>query len=197
MIVSVEKGVEIILGGGVVAYPTETVYGLGADPTRPEAVEQLLRLKGREARRGLSVLLTGTPDLLRWAPDVPAAALRLASRFWPGPLTIVVSVRGCALDPVATERGVGFRCSPHPTAAALARELVGRVVSTSCNRSGEEPCRTAEEVAERFGDALPIVGGDPAGGERPSTVVAVTSDGTIEVVREGSILPETLRRFDG
>jgi L-threonylcarbamoyladenylate synthase len=111
----------------------------------------------------------------------------LAERFWPGPLTLVVPVSGEALEGVATERGVGFRCSPHPTASALVEQTGRPVVSTSCNRTGDEPCRTAGDVAERFGDSLPVVGGEPTEGQPPSTVVAVSVDGQIEVLREGSI----------
>ncbi len=187
MIVDVERGAEIVREGGVVAYPTETVYGLGADATSRAAVDAVLRLKGRGAERGLSALVTGRPELLRWVPDAPEPALRLAERFWPGPLTIVVPVRGGALEAVATRLGVGFRCSPHPTASALAKSAGRPVVSTSCNPTGEEPCRTAGEVAERFGDALPVVGGGPAEGRDASTVVAVSANGQIEVLREGPI----------
>ncbi len=192
MIVDVEKGAGIVCEGGVVAYPTETVYGLGADATSRASVDAVLRLKGRDAERGLSALVTGRPELLRWAPDAPEAALRLAERFWPGPLTIVVPVRGGALEAVATKHGVGFRCSPHPTASALARSARRPVVSTSCNPSGEKPCRTATEVADRFGDTLPVVGGEPADGGTASTVVAVLANGRIEVLREGPISRDAL-----
>jgi L-threonylcarbamoyladenylate synthase len=185
LIVDVEEATETLRKGGVVADPTETVYGLGADGTSRTAVERLLALKGRGGERGLSVLVSGGADLERWA-DPPAVALRLATRFWPGPLTLVVPAAPERLAAVATERGVGFRCSPHPTAAALAKRLGRPVVSTSCNPSGEEACRTAEEVERRFGPELPIAGGEPAGGLPPSTVVAVSADGRLELLREGA-----------
>lgn len=193
MIVDVARGVALLRAGGIVAYPTETVYGLGADATSPAAVARLQQLKGRDADRGLSVLVEGPATISRWAPDGPPLALRLAERFWPGPLTLVVPTECDGLACVATDRGVGFRCSPHPTAAAIARDFGRPVVSTSCNRSGESPCRDAAEVAARFGADLPVVGGEPAGGEPPSTVVAVARRGGIEILREGATPADAVR----
>jgi L-threonylcarbamoyladenylate synthase len=92
-----------------------------------------------------------------------------------------------SLAGVATPLGVGFRCSPQPTAAALARAAGRPLVSTSCNKSGAQPCRTAAEVERAFGPELAIAGGEAAGGLPPSTVVAVRADGALERVREGAI----------
>jgi L-threonylcarbamoyladenylate synthase len=186
MIVDVERGASLLLQGGVVAYPTETVYGLGADALRESAVGRLRELKGRDPGRGLSILVTGAEDLLRWAPEAPEAARRLADRFWPGPLTIVVSVGVSELTAVSTNEGVGFRCSSHPTANALAERTGRPIVSTSCNPSGEKPCISADEVTRRFGDELPIVSGEPAGGQAPSTVIAVSLDGKVQLLRAGA-----------
>jgi L-threonylcarbamoyladenylate synthase len=186
MIVDVERGAEILLEGGVVAYPTETVYGLGADALLEPAVKRLLELKGRAPARGLSVLVSGLDQLLHFAPDAPDAARRLAERFWPGPLTIVVPTQGPELAAVATDDGVGFRCSSCPTARGLAAQTGHPIVSTSCNPSGEEPCARAEEVARRFGADLAIVSGEPAGGLPPSTVVALSPEGTLRLLREGA-----------
>jgi tRNA A37 threonylcarbamoyladenosine synthetase subunit TsaC/SUA5/YrdC len=94
---------------------------------------------------------------------------------------------------VRTPLGVGFRCSPHPVAAALAREAGQPVVSTSCNRSGEPPCTSAAEVALAFGPELAIAGGESAGGLAPSTVVAVASDGALRLLREGAVAWDELR----
>ena len=121
MIVSVDRGAALLDLGGVVAYPTETVYGLGADPYAPRAVESLLALKGREPARGLSLLVADLAALARLAPELPPVARALAQQLWPGPLTLVVPVDDPELGVVASERGVGFRCSPWPVARALAR----------------------------------------------------------------------------
>ncbi len=187
MIVSVAEAAARLARGELVAYPTETVYALGADALSPAAVERLLDAKGRGGEKGLSVLIRGADELARIAAPLPGAAARLAARFWPGPLTLVVPVADPALAAVATPLGVGFRCSPQPSAAALARAAAGPVVSTSCNKSGEPPCVTAAEIEASFGAALAILGGEPASGLAPSTVVAVAADGALSLLRAGAL----------
>ncbi len=187
MIVSIAEAARRIGAGELVAYPTETVYALGADATSAPALARLREAKGRGDALGLSVLLAEPAALARWTPALPDGARRLAARFWPGPLTLVVAPPHPALAGVATPLGVGFRCSPHPTATALAREAGRPLVSTSCNRSGKPPARTAAEVEDVFGAGLAIAGGEPAGGLAPSTVVAVRADGALERVRDGAI----------
>lgn len=190
MIVAVPEAAERLRKGELVAYPTETVYGLGADATCPHAVDLLFARKGLERARGVSVLI-GDPDALEtWVPDLPERARELIRRFWPGPLTIVLPTP--ALQRVATKSGVGFRCSSHPTALALARALGRPLVATSCNPTGEPPCRTAAEVERAFGPELVVAGGEPAGGLPPSTVVAVDARGRLDVLRAGALLPERL-----
>ena len=187
MIVSLAQAVTLLARGELVAYPTETVYALGADAFQASALERLLAAKGRSAERGLSLLIRDAEELARIAPGLPAAASRLAARFWPGPLTLVVPVAEPAFALVATPLGVGFRCSPQPSAAALARAAAGPIVSTSCNKSGEPPCANAAEVEARFGRVLAILGGEPASGLAPSTVVAVAADGALRLVRAGDL----------
>jgi len=192
MIVSLSEAVSRLARGELVAYPTETVYALGADALQASALARLLATKGRSAERGLSVLIGDAAELARISPGLPAAALRLAARFWPGPLTLVIPVADPAFTPVATPLGVGFRCSPQPSAAALAR-AAAPVVSTSCNRSGEPPCATAAEVEAHFGRELAILGGEPASGLAPSTVVAVGADGALRLLRAGDLDLASLR----
>ena len=191
MIVDVPTAARLLAEARVVAYPTETVYGLGAAPSLPEACERLRQLKERAASgsaptRGMSVLVADVEACAAAAGRLPARARALAERYWPGPLTLVVPSESAQLASVATERGVGFRCSPHPTAAALA-QLAQLVISTSCNRSGESPCRDAHEVEARFGSEFPVAGGEPAGGLSPSTVVAVDDAGALTLLRAGAI----------
>jgi L-threonylcarbamoyladenylate synthase len=193
LIVALGEAVARLAKGELVAYPTETVYGLGADAFSAEALGRLLAQKGREAERGLSVIVADADALLRYAAPLPAAAAVLARRFWPGPLTLVVPVAAARFAGVRTPHGVGFRCSPQPSAAALARASANPIVSTSCNRSGEPPCTNAGEVQRAFGAAFPIFGGEPATGLAPSTVVAVSSLGDLELIREGAIAFADLR----
>jgi L-threonylcarbamoyladenylate synthase len=187
VIVSVEEAVARLARGELVAYPTETVYALGADAHQPRALEALLDAKGRSAERGLSVLIPDAAALARIAAPLPAAAARLAARFWPGPLTLVVPVADPRLAEVATPLGVGFRCSPQPNAAALAGAAGVPVVSTSCNKSGAPPCADAREVEAAFGRRLAVLGGEPAGGLPPSTVVSVSAAGALRLLRAGAL----------
>lgn len=195
MIVGVADAIARLRAGEVVAYPTETVYGLGVDALSGAAVERLQKLKGRGADRGLSLLISGPDELERWALELPARARRLARAFWPGPLTLVVPVPPGPLDAVATERGVGFRCSPQATAAALAAGFGAPLVSTSANLSGRAPCSSAAEVSACFGTGLAIAGGEDAGGSAASTVVALAADGALTLLREGPVSAEELREI--
>ena len=187
MIVSLEEAVARLARGELVAYPTETVYALGADAFTPRALDSLLDAKGRAGDRGLSVLIRDAAALAEHARPMPDVARRLAARFWPGPLTLVVAVSDARFGAVATPLGVGFRCSPQASAAALARAAPAPVVSTSCNKSGEPPCTTAAEVASCFGDRLPVLGGEPATGLAPSTVVSIAADGALRLLRAGAL----------
>ena len=197
MIVGLAEALERLARGELVAYPTETVYALGADAFSHPALEQLLAAKGRAGDRGLSVLIRDRAALARLAPGLPKPADALAARFWPGPLTLVVPVADAAFAEVSTPIGVGFRCSPQPTAAALARAAPHPIVSTSANRSGEPPATNAGEVEAAFGPGLAVLGGEPAGGRAPSTVVAVDVDGGLRVLRPGELSEAELRAAAG
>ncbi len=187
MIVDVSGAVEVLERAEVLAYPTETVYGLGAHAASPIALERLRQLKGRDRESGLSVLISGTEALRAAVPELSKAALKVAERFWPGPLTLVLPTSEPALAGVASQHGVGFRCSLQPTAAALARAFGRPLVSTSCNPTGATPCESAEQVRRVFGDALPILGGEKSGGQDPSTVVALDASGSPTLLREGAV----------
>jgi len=187
VIVALDEAVRRLGRGELVAYPTETVYGLGADAFSPDALARLFALKGREAEKGLSVLVPDASALARHTAPLPRTAALLAARFWPGPLTLVVPVSDPRFAGVRTLLGVGFRCSPHPAAAALARAAASPIVSTSCNRSGEPPCASPAEIARAFGPDLAILAGDPASGLAPSTVVAVSDRGALSLLRAGAI----------
>ncbi len=147
------EDVKHLAADGVLAYPTETVWGLGADATRPAAVERLLAFKGQRAGAPISVLVPDAAALAEWGAHPGAVAQRLIEAFWPGPLTLVLRADGAFAPGIAREDGsVGFRCSPHPVAGALARAAreqgLGPLTATSCNRSGEPPARNRAEAAE-------------------------------------------------
>ena len=194
MIVDPEPAAELLRSGATVAYPTETVYGLAADARNEQAIDRLRHLKGRDPDAGLSVLIDAVERLEDWVPRVPQVARRLAERYWPGPLTLVIPVASDRLADVSTAYGVGFRCSSHPVASALARSTGFPLIATSCNRSGAAPCVTAAEVEAGFGAALPVVVGAPAGGGLPSTVVAVSAEGELELLRSGALPFDEIQR---
>ena len=179
MELTLDEAVARVAGGGLLAYPTETVWGLGTDARCDLAVAALRDFKGRRAEAPISVLVTGADALaeLGFAPD--AAARRAVSAFWPGPLTLVLACRGGFAAGVARADGaVGVRCSPHPVAAALAaacREAgVGPLTSTSCNRSGAPAARDRVAARAVCGRGVALVAGEDAGGGTPSTVVDFT-----------------------
>ena len=187
MIVDLASAASLLREGEPVAYPTETVYGLGADAGSAEAIAAVAALKGRAPGHAMSVLVPDLEFLVRCAPALPPRARALARHYWPGPLTLVVQVADPGLAVLASELGVGFRCSSHPTATALVRAAGLPVLATSCNKSGEPPCHSAEQVRACFGTELPIAGGEPAGGEAPSTVVAVDPAGQLKLLRQGTL----------
>jgi L-threonylcarbamoyladenylate synthase len=187
---SVEAALERVAAGGLVAYPTETSWGLGADARSESALAALRAWKGREAAKPMSVLVAGAADLDRLGAKLSPAAERLAAAFWPGPLTLVVRCEARLASGVAGPGlGVGLRCSPHPVAAALAAGALlrglGPLTATSLNRSGEPPCATRAEAEACAGGAIPLVAGEDAGGAAPSSVVDATGEPV--VLREGAV----------
>ena len=173
--------------GDVVAIPTDTVYGLAADPTRAGATGALFALKGRPAELDLPVLVASVEQAEALAgPDgLPAPARWLADAFWPGALTVVVPRRaGLEWDLGSAGDTVGLRLPDHPIARALC-ERVGPLAATSANRHGEPPCTDAASVTAVFGAHLVVVDGGRCAG-RPSTVVTVIGS-TARCLREGAV----------
>ncbi|HAM41522.1 MAG TPA: threonylcarbamoyl-AMP synthase [Candidatus Omnitrophica bacterium] len=174
-----------LCAGGLVAFPTETVYGLGADATNPQAIARLNQVKGRPPEKPYSLHLYDAAQVLQFVDDIPPAAERLMKRFWPGPLTIVMPSKGGGT--------VGFRLPSHPVALAFLRCCARAVVAPSANRSGSPPPTDGKEVAEALQgsyDYLLDAGPTPLG--RESTVVSVVG-GTLTVLRDGAI-PEAVLR---
>jgi L-threonylcarbamoyladenylate synthase len=182
---SIADAVKIIKKGGLVAYPTDTVYGLGCDPWSEVAVELLFESKGREGKP-VSVICAGPEDALAIV-SLEGIAQDLASRFWPGALTIVAPLRRPV--PARLDQGTGWlgvRVPDNGTARSLALKLGGCVTGTSANLSGEPACRTADEVERGMGDRIDaIIDGGRTGGSE-STVVRVVR-GSVEVLRRGAI----------
>jgi len=182
---TVEDAARILREGGLVALPTETVYGLAADAANRQAVDRLNRLKGRPPDKPYSIHLHDVSQLSAFVEDVPPLAQRLIEQFWPGPLTIVMESKGGGT--------VGFRLPSHPVAQAFLRRCQCAVVAPSANRSGFPPPTDAGEVLAALDgsvDCLLDAGPTPLG--RESTVVSVAG-GRLTVLREGAIPVQTVQ----
>lgn len=180
--------VTLLKNGGVVAFPTDTLYGLGADFSSPEAVQRVLDIKGRALEMGLPLLLADADDLALVAAAIPASVLALARRFWPGALTLVVS-RSSAVPDVITggRETVAVRVPDHPVPVALARGLGRPITGTSANIAGRPAALTAEEVRSALGESVDlIIDGGPAQLGVQSTIVDATGP-LLKLVRPGAI----------
>ncbi|MEO8040870.1 MAG: L-threonylcarbamoyladenylate synthase, partial [Betaproteobacteria bacterium] len=154
----IERGAALLRAGGLVAFPTETVYGLGADASNPVAVRRVFDAKGRPADHPVIVHLADRGQLGSWAREVPDAANRLADAFWPGPLTLVLK-RALGVSDLVTggQDSVGLRVPSHPVAQALLRSFGGGVVAPSANRFGRISPTTAEHVRAELGMRVDLV----------------------------------------
>jgi L-threonylcarbamoyladenylate synthase len=189
----VAEAVAVLRAGGVVAYPTETFYGLAVDPRSSDAVRRLFMLKGRPETSALT-LIAADLDQGRQVGFFNRTALTLAEQWWPGPLTIVVPAGpGLAAEVLAGGATVGVRVSGSEVARTLARAYGNCITATSANRSGEPPAAHADEVAERLPGVDLLIDDGAAPGGAPSTIVAVTSAG-ISLVRAGAIAWERVLR---
>jgi len=194
-------GVRWLRSGGLLAYPTETVWGLAADAGSETAVARLLRWKGRSETDPLAVMVELASDLPSLGCELGREAKRLAALFWPGPLTLVLASRARFAAGVARADGaLGVRCSSHPLAAALVRRVraagLGPITATSLNRSGAPPARTRAEAERCCGVApdeprLLDVKGAECGGDAASTVVDLSGPRPV-VLRWGAVPADAL-----
>ncbi len=194
----IARAVELLRKGLLVAYPTETFYGLGADPRSLQAVERVFQAKGRPARMALPLIAADEASVRMCVREFPPVAKRLGEAFWPGPLTLVMAASE-ELQPLLLGGGhtVGVRISPHPIAAALAAALGGPIVATSANRTGQPSPTTAAEVEEALGDDVAmILDGGTAEGTASSTVLDVTNEPP-RVIRSGALPLSALEKLLG
>jgi L-threonylcarbamoyladenylate synthase len=185
---SLLPALETMKAGGVVAYPTETFYGLGVDAFNENAIEKIYAIKKRDFSQPLSVLIPRQDSLSKYAREVSGLARKLTDRFWPGPLTLVVSATPClpALLCSQTNR-IAVRVSSHPIAQALTEGLGSPITATSANISGAPSPTTPEEVRGQLGNTIDlIIDGGQTAGNKPSTIVDVTQSPP-QLIREGAI----------
>ena len=195
----------VLIAGGLVAFPTETVYGLGADASKPAAVARIYSVKGRPADHPLIVHVASMDGLDDWANDVPAYAISLARDFWPGPMTLVVPRSSLAGDFVTGGQDtVGVRVPNHPVALGLLEAFVkagGRgIAAPSANRFGNVSPTTAQAVAVELGDYLAdgdqILDGGSCDVGVESTIIDCTGD-TPKILRPGAITVEMIEQSTG
>jgi L-threonylcarbamoyladenylate synthase len=189
----VSRAAELLRAGELVAFPTETVYGLGADARNPLAIAKIFAAKGRPADHPLIVHLPDASHLERWAVDIPEAAARLAAAFWPGPLTLILKRHPSVLDAVTGGQDtVGLRVPNHPLALQLLREFSGGVAAPSANRFGHVSPTTAAHVREELGSAVAmILDGGPCAVGIESTILDL-SGSEPRILRPGMLDAETI-----
>lgn len=169
----IEQAAENLRRGGVIAYPTETFYGLGADAGNEGAIEKIFRIKGRDFTNPIPLII-GTPEELgRLVREIPEAARRLMDIFWPGPLTLIFRASASVSPRLTAGTGlIGIRISSHPIARLLAKALKGPLTATSANLSGAKESTTAQEAGRSLGSLLDgIVDGGETPGRKGSTVM--------------------------
>ena len=191
---NINQAANIIKNGGLIAYPTETVYGLGADPHNAEAIQKIFTAKGRAEDKGIILLIRGVDDLSTLVHTVSPTAQILIEVFWPGPLTLVFRAnRDLSPALLGGRDTIALRHSSSSVASRLLFALGGPITSTSANRSTEPPARSACEVENALGDHLDLIlDGGPSDTTLPSTLVDVSTDRAI-LLREGAIPAQKLR----
>lgn len=184
----INRAVDALKAGGMVAYPTEALFALAVDIRIPAAVEALRTLKGREDHKPLSLLVADPSHIYRVIRDLPPVAGRLMAAFWPGPLTLVLNAAPGVPDGITAQtQTVAVRCSSHPVAQALAGKLGGVITATGCNRHGGRSVCSGKDIDPELRNALAMVlDGEPVPLGTPCTVVDARLDEP-SVVREGAI----------
>ncbi|MEO6699670.1 MAG: L-threonylcarbamoyladenylate synthase [Paraperlucidibaca sp.] len=192
------RAADILRRGGLAAFPTETVYGLGADASNERAVARIFTTKGRPADHPLIVHLAAADEMARWARDIPDVAWQLAECIWPGPLTLILKRAPGVLDAVTGGQDtIGLRVPDHPVALALLNAFGGGIAAPSANRFGRVSPTSAAHVLAEFGDAVDCVidGGSCTVGLE-STILDLSGEYP-RVLRPGAVTPEMLTHILG
>jgi L-threonylcarbamoyladenylate synthase len=183
---AIAAAVDVLRRGGIVAYPTDTLYGLAVDPASAAALARLFAVKERDRTQAIP-LIAADLDQARVAGEFGQDERRLAAAFWPGPLALVVAARPpFALTAAAADGTIAIRVPAHPLARALAAAFGGCLTATSANLSGQPPTASADDVASTLGDLIDLLldGGEAPGGP-PSTIVAMRAGAPV-LVRAGA-----------
>ena len=185
--------------GGLIAFPTETYYGLGVDPFNVEALARLFAVKQRQPDKPVLVLVAEQVQVTELAAEVPAVLHKLMTAFWPGPLTLIFPGKpGLPSLLTGCTGTVGIRQSPHPLASRLLSAFGGPITATSANRSGAPPATTAAEVLDSFGAEIDLIlDGGPTPGGAGSTLVGCDRKQQLRCLREGQVpFAEVLAQYN-
>jgi len=188
---AMSRALEVLDHGGLVAFPTDTVYGLGVSAFNGRAIQGIYKAKDRPQEKSIPILIGEIDDLVKVSVDVPEIALKLVARFWPGPLTLILPRRPELPKQISSTLTVGVRMPDHPMTRSLLH-LVGPMAVTSANLSGQASPSTAEEVLAQLSGRIALVldgGRTPGGG--PSTVVDCLG-AELKVLREGPITKDEI-----
>ena len=193
---AISRAVKVLLSGGVVAYPTESFYGLAADATNEKAIKHLFFIKKRRTSRPVLILIPSIETLDQYVDHIPPIAQQLIEVFWPGGLTLVF-LAGPKVSPLLTSGTgkIGIRLSSHPVAMALTQSIGLPITGTSANISSEPACQNADEVLHSFKEGVGLIldGGETTG-KIGSTVLDITQDPPL-ILREGMIKESQLAEF--
>jgi len=185
------RAVQTLREGGIVAYPTETYYGLAVDPLNPDAVKALYRLKQREQKKALSFLVPDVKILTSYISHFPQPYTILTAKLWPGPLTLIFNAAEDCPPPCKKEdSSLAIRISSHPVAQHLCSLWGNAITASSANISGEKPIDNAKAVRKQWGDHIDyILDGGKSAGKAASTIVVAKGE-VVKILRAG-VIPET------
>ena len=197
----ITEAVRIMKAGGVIAYPTETFYGLGADGKNERAVEKVFLIKGRDLKNPISLIIGDRIDLIGLVDEITNTAHSLMEEFWPGGLTLIFKASPDIPPRLTGGTGkIGIRISSHPIANLLTKTFSRPITATSANLSGEGECSSAGEVIQRLGNHIDaVIDGGPTPGKSGTTILDVSVHPPL-ILREGiiptALIQDTLKRMN-
>jgi len=189
----IREAARIIQAGGIIVFPTRSLYGLGVDANNPDAIRRLLQVKGRSPEKPVSILIKSRELLTSLVADIPPSAVPLMDRFWPGSITLIFKVIAGVYPMLAAGTGkIGIRIPEHPVAVALVNDLPHPITATSANYSGSPGASSIKDLPQEFLNQIDLIldAGSLSGGTG-STIIDVTTDPPT-VLREGEVIKKGL-----